>query len=266
MTTTPPGWYDDGHGARRWWDGAQWTEHVASQAEADPATGPGGSTQVWTAPGGYPGAGSFAGAGDPAAAGAGATTAVMAPAAPVEPGEKSRLWIVWVVIGAVMVAILVAAAVLIPVLLNLQASGSTADGAGSGSSQSAGDAGELSTADKEGSVAAVELLDHAWRNADCEEFFAATTENYRIITELETCEAFYPQARAYMQSIADYAITIRDVESVGSAVAVSTTETYDAYWDMDGEPTEDLHSYEDLLEYFVVAVDGEWRVDDFFTD
>ena len=28
MSATPPGWYDDGHGALRWWDGLQWTEHV----------------------------------------------------------------------------------------------------------------------------------------------------------------------------------------------------------------------------------------------
>ena len=28
MTTTPPGWYDDGHGATRWWDGTQWTDHT----------------------------------------------------------------------------------------------------------------------------------------------------------------------------------------------------------------------------------------------
>lgn len=26
---TPPGWYDDGHGSLRWWDGAQWTQHTA---------------------------------------------------------------------------------------------------------------------------------------------------------------------------------------------------------------------------------------------
>lgn len=28
MTATPPGWYDDGQGELRWWDGDAWTEHV----------------------------------------------------------------------------------------------------------------------------------------------------------------------------------------------------------------------------------------------
>jgi hypothetical protein len=28
--TTPPGWYDDGSGHQRWWDGLQWTGHVAT--------------------------------------------------------------------------------------------------------------------------------------------------------------------------------------------------------------------------------------------
>ncbi|MFC0198633.1 DUF2510 domain-containing protein, partial [Microbacterium arthrosphaerae] len=39
MTTTPPGWYDDGHGALRWWDGSQWTEHVA-QPDPEPSDAP----------------------------------------------------------------------------------------------------------------------------------------------------------------------------------------------------------------------------------
>ena len=32
-----PGWYDDGTGQTRWWDGAAWTQHVAPEAAAEPA-------------------------------------------------------------------------------------------------------------------------------------------------------------------------------------------------------------------------------------
>ncbi len=42
VTTTPAGWYDDGHGAVRWWDGVQWTEHTRAAeaaAVAAPAAG-----------------------------------------------------------------------------------------------------------------------------------------------------------------------------------------------------------------------------------
>jgi hypothetical protein len=31
MSNAQPGWYDDGSGRRRWWDGAQWTEHFDTQ-------------------------------------------------------------------------------------------------------------------------------------------------------------------------------------------------------------------------------------------
>lgn len=30
LMTTPAGWYDDGSGNRRWWDGLRWTEHVVT--------------------------------------------------------------------------------------------------------------------------------------------------------------------------------------------------------------------------------------------
>lgn len=30
----PAGWYDDGSGRQRWWDGSQWTEHFFTQADA----------------------------------------------------------------------------------------------------------------------------------------------------------------------------------------------------------------------------------------
>lgn len=32
---TPAGWYDDGSGRRRWWDGSRWTDHVQGDEYAD---------------------------------------------------------------------------------------------------------------------------------------------------------------------------------------------------------------------------------------
>lgn len=53
--TTPPGWYPDGQGGQRWWDGNQWTEHTLPGASdqpaqpahpAQPGPGPSDVTQV----------------------------------------------------------------------------------------------------------------------------------------------------------------------------------------------------------------------------
>jgi hypothetical protein len=49
MTTGPEaGWYDDGHGMQRWWDGSRWTDQYVDLSERDVAlhTGaaPGGSS------------------------------------------------------------------------------------------------------------------------------------------------------------------------------------------------------------------------------
>ncbi len=38
--TTPAGWYDDGSGRQRWWDGTQWTEFVNGPAPAPAAAQP----------------------------------------------------------------------------------------------------------------------------------------------------------------------------------------------------------------------------------
>ncbi len=49
------GWYDDGSGRQRWWDGQQWTSHFADEQQAAatvaaPATGPSGSSSAATKP------------------------------------------------------------------------------------------------------------------------------------------------------------------------------------------------------------------------
>jgi hypothetical protein len=38
--STPPGWYDDGTGTRRWWDGSGWTDHTQAGAGAPADGGP----------------------------------------------------------------------------------------------------------------------------------------------------------------------------------------------------------------------------------
>lgn len=62
--STPPGWYPDGQGGQRWWDGSQWTEHTqpptgdtpaAPEAPAAPAApagsgAPGGDLPTQVAP------------------------------------------------------------------------------------------------------------------------------------------------------------------------------------------------------------------------
>lgn len=44
--TIPAGWYDDGSGRQRWWDGSGWTEHTVSTEPATPRPVDGGTTSV----------------------------------------------------------------------------------------------------------------------------------------------------------------------------------------------------------------------------
>ena len=106
-TKPPAGWYDDGRGQQRYWDGTQWTEHTA------PLTPP--VDQAATPPydaatlGGPPGAGTTAYGGTTAYSGtstgmvpAGATTTMpTAPGRPPEPGKVNVLGVVALVIAAV---------------------------------------------------------------------------------------------------------------------------------------------------------------------
>jgi Protein of unknown function (DUF2510) len=115
MATKPPGWYDDGRGALRWWDGAQWTEHVQAPdpepettdaaapapAETSDADADAEDDHRPSVPPGYPGG--FPGGTAPSGAFIAAT----------EP-KKSALWIVWVVIGVVLLGIVLFTTVLIP--------------------------------------------------------------------------------------------------------------------------------------------------------
>ncbi|GAA5025766.1 DUF2510 domain-containing protein [Microbacterium fluvii] len=263
MSTTPPGWYDDGHGALRWWDGQQWTEHVAepdpepaADAEApaaEPAPQP-LEQQLGFAPV-EPQAGPSAPVTDVSAEPA-ATVPPLAPpdgypggggifTAATEP-RRSRLWVVWVVLGAVLLFFVIAAAVLIPLALRFFS------GAAAAAPESV---------DEQAAVAAVELYDQAWKEADCDKFQQATTARFRADQLLEDCAVFEEQAGYFSESIASYEVTITSIDAADDEIVLETTEDYSAYLDQNGDPIDEPQDYSSGYRYVTVPSADGWAID-----
>lgn len=272
MTTTPPGWYDDGHGAMRWWDGANWTEHVATPDADEPAeqqtalTVPlyaGAAAGADTVPQ-YPGAAA------PYPGGYAATPESTYPASgyPADGGafiaatepRKSRLWIVWVILGVVVLGIVIGFSVLIPLFfLGLSSGGVSSSGT---SSEEPSDA-VASNADEQAAVDAVQLFDRAYRTADCDAFMASTTEDFRDAADVTDCDAFASVAGDFNDAFDDYLTSVTSVEQDAESISVRTSETFTSIYDEDGNETDEPQGYEADYEYVVVPVDGGWAIDDF---
>ncbi|KAA9107690.1 DUF2510 domain-containing protein [Microbacterium rhizomatis] len=248
MTTTPPGWYDDGHGAQRWWDGTQWTAHVHTPDAAAPPT-----TGTSAAQAGYPVA--PAQAGYPADySGGGAFIAATEP-------RRSKLWILWVVLGVVILGIVVLAAILIPIFIGMfsHAVSSATSGATSGGTSTS--APTTSSADQEDAVAAVKMYDQAWATADCDKLFTSTTTAFRDANQLSDCPTFQSISNDFTDTKDNYLLTVDDVESSGATIIVYTTETYDALYDDAGNLLDTPEPYGNYFTYTLVR-DGElWAID-----
>ncbi|NYF17744.1 hypothetical protein HDC37_002589 [Microbacterium sp. AK009] len=239
MSTNPPGWYDYGPGTRRWWDGAKWTEHVQSTedgSDAPPAGPDAGDASGYATAGAPPSAPGFAGSPGYAPAG-GAFTAATEP-------KKSKLWILWVVLGVVLLGIVIAAAVLIPILIGVFSSG-----------------GGVDEADQQEAVRAVELYDEAWREGDCDKYLEATSEAFRTGNQLTDCAAFEEQSAGFAQSVENYQIEVQGISSSERTIYVNTTETYDSFFNADGEPLDVPEPIEESWQYTVIEIDGAWVID-----
>lgn len=257
MTSPAPGWYDDAHGSLRWWDGAQWTAHVqalpapAAQAPSEPVpdaaadfaaqfeqTSP-AVPPIPTGPGAAGGVPPYAGA-----IGTAPSDPQPFPQAP--PPPKSKMWIVWVVLGVVVLAVIGGAiAFAIAILSQFSApSGNGAEGP-----------------DQEAAVAAVYRHDIAWQTANCDDFEEATTSAYRDDTGFVDCDDFVEQAEYFLETTSEYEVTVTDVEQDGDVIIVETTETYLTSVDGDGEPLESPEAISEDYQYTVVDDAGTWRID-----
>lgn len=242
--TTPPGWYDDGHGAQRWWDGQGWTEHVAPPAPG--AGAPTASALAADQVGSYPAAGSLGAAvagqtGSPQASGPVGTAAAQAMPSGAAEGAPKRpfpLWIVFVVLGLLLAGLVAAAAIFLPRLFSTLEAG-----------------GEHQAA----AVAAVERYDQAWTDADCDAYFATTTASYRQAMGMTDCRAFETTMSEFRDSTEGYTLTVTAVRDDGDAVMVETTETYRNLLD-DGSgatPTDETVHYR----YTVISGESGWAID-----
>lgn len=238
MTSKPPGWYDDGRGALRWWDGTQWTEHVAvPDPEGDESALDGGVDDLPVEL-----------QGDDSDDESGAASGAFGAATE---SKKSKLWIVWAALGVVLLGIVVAIAVVVPLLfLSAQSAGApeapdvVAEGV-----------------DQQAAVDAVHQYNEAWLEGDCDDYVEVTTETFREAQTNPDCDTFEEASQFFEDSVEDYRVTITAIESDGTSILVSTTDRYGSHLDENGAVSESTLPLTDHFTYVLVPVGGGWAID-----
>lgn len=300
MTPTPPGWYDDGRGTLRWWDGARWTEHVATPdpvpGDADAAAAPGGDdvgrpgaaprndevAELFGEPPAeladdpdprgtaeVPAAPAYAAAyGAPAAPGAPAPGSVP-PAIPGPPmvhpdgfGGGAFMAATETKKSKTWIVWLIAGILLLGFVIAAAVVVPLML-----FSAATGGAGQQAPTDPQGdaqiaAVEAVEQYDEAWVEVDCDKYFASTTESFRTALDLPDCDAFDAAAGDFAATVSDYEITVVGItQDSDTAITVTTVETYESFFTEDGQPSDDAVAYEDGYVYHLVPSEGGWAID-----
>lgn len=303
-SSTPPGWYDDGHGALRWWDGEQWTEHThalpqpdetlsPTEASSEPAGEPPFSTEssvaesqqatassdtatptdalppVPPAPPGPapvfeadPSAQPFTGAipphPGPVPPHLGAVPSYAAansaqPGAADAPPRKSKLWILFVVLGAVLLGLIILAAVFIPRFVAdlLDPSGGRPEG------------GVAQDADVRAAEQVVEDYDDAWDDIDCTAYQATLTPAYLTAYGYADCAEFDQAATVFNDSVDDYEVNVISSSREGDTIYVETVESFVQVLDEAGLPLENPVPGSFSYSYTLVSDGSGWLIDDF---
>lgn len=228
--STPPGWYDDGSGTTRWWDGERWSDGPPTPGQAPEQSY--GSYAAASGQGGYGQQGGYGEQGGFGQGGYGEQGGYGGPGGAADSPRRSGGGPLKLVIAAVVVLVLVGVATTVLVLTR------------GGDDEADADSPEAAVEDAVAAVFAVESCD--------DELPLVTGERLEVVEELVdlgdigACEA-----------AGDYTldVTTRDVEVDGSsATAVAeVSATYDG-------SAEGFGDHERIIGLELEEVDGDWLV------
>jgi hypothetical protein len=169
--------------------------------------------------------------------------------------SASRIGIVWVILGGMVLGVAVVLVALIPVIV--PELGREPVPTGQEPRIAAGEAAAEAHADEQAAIETVERYFDAWRTGDCDTYLATTTEQFRTSFKLTDCEGFVAAARGSSGSVDSQILIIDDAETDGEGrVTVHLSELHNSRYDDDGKVTDARVSYERDYTFTVVALES----------
>lgn len=227
MTQAAPGWYDDGTGRLRWWDGAAWSVDLLDPTTVAAPADPIRSLRVERDDDGI----------DPVVAWArqqAAAQEAAAPAATQEPvvlRERPRRRALPRVLGGVLGAVVLAGV----------------GGAALAIGDAAGDAVDPGTA------SVVEAYNELWAGGACDTAGAVGTAAFLADLGWDDCALLADSQRTFLQGYEDYRVTVEETSVQGTTAWVDASERYR----VPGDEEERVDAYR----YELVREGDAWLID-----
>lgn len=167
--------------------------------------------------------------------------------------SASRVGIVWVILGGIVLGVAVALLALIPVIV--PELGREPVPTGQAPRVAAGQAAAEAHADEQAAIETVERYFEAWRTGDCDTYLATTSEQFRTSFKLTDCEGFVAAARGSSGTVDSQILILDDAETDGKGtVTVHLSDLHSSMYGKDGNLTDARATYERDYAFTVVAL------------